>query len=96
MPGVPRRRGHEFEPQRLQPQENVGVEQRTGMNEEELHRDTQQPEENISSKNCEVTFGWDSAAGRQYADASTLVSGGMLGGSWCSYGRSLAFFQQEH
>ena len=34
--GVPRGCCHELEPQRFQPEESVGVEQRTGMNEEEL------------------------------------------------------------
>ena len=39
MPGAARGLRHQFEAQRLEPQEDVGVEQRTGMNEKELHRD---------------------------------------------------------
>ena len=39
----------QLEPERLEPQKDLGVDQRTGMNEEDLHRDTQQPEDRPGS-----------------------------------------------
>jgi len=38
VPGLPGGLRHQFEPQRLQPQEDLGVHQRPGMNAENLHR----------------------------------------------------------
>ena len=38
VPGAARGLRHQLEPQRLEPEEHIGVEQRAGMNEENLHR----------------------------------------------------------
>ena len=37
MPGAPRGIRHELEPQRLEPEKDVGVEQRAWMNAKKLH-----------------------------------------------------------